>query len=123
MKTEQEQQEILEELESNNGTQQYHKIPFSNVVYTDGINDLIEKCKCWWLISDLGIEIDKNTELQKPFLVVSLKVNEDNTAELILKEDTDLKPIYTKKYEYTDFPLDYFEFYYIDKVMLLKNEY
>ena len=123
MKTEQEQQEILSELENNNGTQQYHKIPFSNVVYTDGINNLIEKCKCWWLFSDLGIEISNKTELQKPFLVVSLKVNEDSTAELILKEDTDLKPIYTKKYNFTDFPLSNYEFYYIDKVFLLKSEY
>ena len=54
---------------------------------------------------------------------MSLKVNEDNTAELILKEDSDLKPIYTKKYNYTDFPLKEFEFYYIDKVFLLKSEY
>ncbi len=123
MTTEQKQQEILKELENNIGTTQYFKIPFTDVVYTEGINNLINKCGCYWLISDLGIEINQDIKLQKPFLIVSLKVNEDNTAELILKEDSDLKPIYTKKYNYTDFPLKEFEFYYIDKVFLLKSEY
>jgi len=123
MKTEQEQQEIINNLKENTGTQQYFKIPFSKIVYTDGINNLINTCGCWWLISDLGIEISNNSKLQKPFLIVSLKVNEDNTAELTLKEDYNLKPIYSKKYDYTDFPLTSYEFYLIDNVFLLKSEY
>jgi len=118
------QEKIKEELNQNHGTTQYHKIPFSHLVYTDGINDLIEKCKCWWLISDLGIEISQDEKLQKPFLVMKIKVDlNEKTAQLTLREDDDEKPIYTKELNYTDFPLSDYEFYIIDKVFLLKSEY
>ena len=123
MKTENEQKQILEELEDNRGTTQYHKIPFSKIVYTDGINDLIEKCKCWWLISDMGIAISQDEKLQKPFLILEIEVREDNTAKVILKEDSDEIPIYEKELTYTDFPLNKFEFYIINDVMLLTSEY
>ena len=116
-------EDILNDLENYTGTEHYYKIPFSKVVYTDGINALIEKCKCWWLINDLGIEYSAKEELKRDFLVVTLKVNEDKSAILTLKEDSDLKPIFTKKYDCTDFPLKEFEFYLIDNVFLLKSEY
>ena len=97
---------ILNALNGYTGTEDYHKIPFSNYVYTDGINALIEECKCWWLISDLGIEISHKANLQKPFIIVNLKVNEDKSALITMKEDSDLKPFYKKKIDYTDFKLN-----------------
>lgn len=117
------EQEILNELEQNTGTQDYYKIPFSDYVYTDGINDLINKCSCYWLISDTAILLSNKTALQKPFLILNIKVNSDKTAIITLKEDSDLKPIYEKVYSYTDFNLKEYEFYIIDKVFLLKSEY
>ena len=118
------QEKIKQELKQNHGTTQYHKIPFSHLVYTDGINDLIEKCKCWWLISDLGIEIAHDEKLQKPFLVVKVEVDTDKQkGRIILKEDTDEKPIYIKELNYTDFPLSDFEFWISNEVFLLKSEY
>ncbi len=123
MKTQQEQEQILSELEQNDCSEEYHKIPFSSMVYTDGINDLINKCGCWWLISDIGILISNTPKLQKDFLICSIKVNKDNSAEVTLKEDSNLKPIYKKTYDYTDFPLNEYEFYITNEVMLLKGEY
>ena len=123
MKNKEEQKQIVAELRNNIGTESYNKIPFSDIVYTDGINDLIEKCKCWWLISDLGIEVTAKKELEKEFLVVTIKVNEDKSCEVTLKEDTDEKPILVKKYNFTDFPLSKYEFYLINKVFLLTSEY
>ena len=113
---------IKQDLKDYYGTENHFKIPFSNCVYTDGIKALIEKCKCYWLISDFGIEINNNKKLQKPFLLLSIKVK-DNKATITLKEDSNLKPIYTKKYSYTDFPLSEYEFYICDGVFLLKSEY
>lgn len=113
---------ILNSLVQNIGSTQYVKIPFSNCVFTDGINDLINKCGCWWLISDLGIEVSHKERLQKPFLIVTIKVK-DNKAIVTLKEDINEKPILIKKYDYTDFPLSEYEFYICDNVFLLKGEY
>jgi len=123
MKTEQEQSEIISELKNNYGTENYYKIPLSEMVYTDGINDLINKCKCYWLISDTAIYLSQNPNINKEFLILSIKVNENNTAEITLKEDSNEPNLYYKKIEYTDFALKEYEFYIINEVMLLKSEY
>lgn len=116
------QEEIIRELEQNTGTEHYFKIPFSDYTYTDGIEDLIKKCKCWWLVSDMGIELNQIKKVPN-FLILRLEVNEDKTALLSLREDTNKQIVYSKKLKYTDFPLKEFEFYIIDKIMLLKSEY
>jgi len=120
--------EILNHLANFNGTENYFKIPFSSWVYTDGIQSLIQKCKCHWLISDMGIELDLNPRLKAKikdinFLILRIEVSEDNTALLTLREDSNEPTIWKKKLDYTNFPLRDYEFYLIDKVMLLKGEY
>jgi len=119
-----EEQKILNELSQNTGTEHYYKIPLTDgYVYTDGVRNLLLSCGCYWLISDIGIELSFNKKIQKPFLILGIKVNDDKSAVITLKEDSDLKPIYEKEIPYTDFPLREYEFYIIDKVMLLKGEY
>lgn len=117
------EKQILEELGNNRGCLERFKIPFSDYIYTSGINDLINKCGCYWLISDTGILLSHKPKLQRDFLILSIKVNEDKTAIITLKEDTGLKPIHTQKLSYSDFPLKEYEFYIINKVFLLKDEY
>ena len=122
------EREILNDLSFYSGTEEYHKIPFSDIVYTDGINNLINLCECHWLISDTAIfmtnEKGNNNILRgEEFLILKIKVNEDRTAEVTLRTDTDEKNLYFKKYLWTDFPLKEYEFYIVSKVMLLKGEY
>jgi len=116
------EQDILNELKDFTGTENYFKIPLSHYNHTDGINELIKTCGCWWLISDTAIYLS-NIKEKYDFLVLSIKVNPDKSAVVSLKEDMDLKPVYSKKYDYTDFPLNEFEFYIINEVFLLKSEY
>ncbi len=40
-----------------------------------------------------------------------------------MREDTGLKPLVTQKIEFTDFPMDDFEFYISNGVLMLKGEY
>ena len=117
------EQEIKNELSQNTGTTQHFQIPFSHYVYTDGVENLIRLCKCWWLISDLGIEINTKKELQKPFLLLKIEVNNKKEGIVTLREDSNKKPIFEKKYNYTDFPLKEYEIYICDNVFLLKSEY
>ena len=123
MKTETEQNQIKRELSLNCGSEHYYKIPFSSFVYTDGINDLINKCSCHWLISDIGILLECEKKYNRDFLILTIEVNKDKSAIITLKEDSNEKPIYTKELTYTDFPLKSYEFYIINKVFLLKSEY
>jgi len=114
---------IKNELSQNIGTTQHIQIPFSNYVFTDGVNNMIELCKCHWLISDTAIQLSHDKELQKPFLLLKIEVNDKNEGVVTLREDSNKKPIFEKKYNYTDFPLKEYEIYIVDNVFLLKSEY
>ena len=117
-------EQILKELENFTGTEQYHKINIlTNYLLTDGCFKLMETCKCYWLFSDISILLKCKKELNKPFLILNIKVNDDKTALITLKEDSNSKPIYSKKLNYTDFALKEYELYIIDGVFLLKSEY
>lgn len=117
------QKEIIADLSLNIGTEEHHKIPFSNLVYTDGIADLIEKLNCYWLISDTAIYLSHTPSVNKEFLILRIEVTPDKKAIVTLKEDTNEPCLYTKVYDYTDFNLNDYEFYIIGGVMLLKSEY
>jgi|TARA_R100000789_G_scaffold86159_1_gene82210 hypothetical protein len=117
------QQEIINELKNNIGTEHYYKIPFSSLVYTDGINNLINKCGSYWLFSDLGIELNNNNIINKDFLIVTIEVK-NKKGLITIKEDTNKPIIFKKEYPFLpDFPLNKYEFYLINKVFLLKSEY
>ena len=117
-------EQILKELNDFTGTEQYHKINIlTDFVLTDGCFYLMNKLKCYWLFSDIGILLKCEKNLNKPFLILNIKVNKDKSALITLKEDSDLKPVYSKKISYTDFDLNEYELYIIDKVFLLKSEY
>lgn len=120
------EQNISRALSQYTGTEQYYPIPLSSFKYTDGIECLIRLCGCYWLISDTAIFMssEESKDLrEKEFLILTIKVNENKSCEVSLKEDTNTPILYHKKYDYTDFPLKEFEFYIINGVMLLKNEY
>jgi hypothetical protein len=112
---------LQQELQNFTGTTQYHKSTFDKLLLTDGIQYLREKGKCYWLI-DI-VESYQRKLKNIPFQLWTLEVNEDQTAVVICKEDTNTPVLVRQKIGYTDFPLDKIEFYCIDGVVLLKSEY
>ena len=58
-----------------------------------------------------------------PFQIWGIKVYDDKSAMVYCKEDCDEAPIVTQYLSYTDFPIENFELYCIDGVVLLKSEY
>lgn len=112
---------LEEELSQFTGTTKYRRSTFGRLNVTDGVHYLREKAKCYWLIDIIE---SYQPELKGvDFQIWGIKVNNDKTAMVYCKEDSDKEPIVTQKLEYTDFPLDYFELYCIDNVVLLKSEY
>ena len=114
---------ILKELAHNTGTTQYFKIPFSEVVYTDGISDLINKCSCYWLISDIAILKQFNKLGNGYFFTIKIELNQNTQGCVlsVLDWNTD-EVVYKKVIGYTDFPLNKFEFYLKDNCFLLPSE-
>lgn len=110
-------------LEQFIGTEQYHRHGLMrNFVYTDGIKYLADKTGSYWLIDVVASYQLRHRN--KPFQLWKIKVNkEDNSAVVTAREDKGEKPFVRQKIEYTDFPLEEFEFYVADGVILLKSEY
>ena len=115
------QNEILSQLNYFSGSENWYKIPLSVYNYTDGIKSLIDNCRCYWLVSDLAIELTIK-KINKPFILVRIEIK-DNKALITLREDSNLKPFLTKRYTYTDFPLSEYEFYIEGNTFLLKGEH
>ena len=113
--------EFEAELNQFIGSTQYYPSSFGRLKLTDGVHYLREKGNCYWFI-DI-IESYQPKLKDAGFQIWGINVNEDKTATVYCKEDSDRKPLITQKLEYADFPLDNFELYCIDDVVLLKSEY
>ena len=115
-----EAEKIENELKQFTGTECYFR-NFTGLKYTEGIQYLAEKAGAYWLIDLIASYQYKLKEVL--FQVWTLKVNDDKTAVVTCKEDTNEPVIIEQKLEYTDFPLKTFECYCIEGVLLLKSEY
>jgi hypothetical protein len=100
------------------GTEQYWKNGLLSFQYTDGIKFLHEACEAYWLL--IAIASHKRKE---PFQLWELKVNDDRSATLTMKEDTGQPSLVEQNIAFTDFPLDEIRLYLIDGVLLLPSEY
>ena len=120
VKTDEEEQ-ILSELEQFTGTTQYYRSSFGRLLLTDGAHYLRERLNCYWLI-DI-VESYQPKVRNRPFQLWSINVNPDKSALVEMREDTGLEPLVRQAIKYTDFKLKQYEFFCIDKVVMLKSEY
>ncbi len=104
------------------GTQQYYRHWLKLLVFTDGIKYLAENTNSFWLL-DVIASFQHKLNSKYPFQLWELKVNEDKTATVTMKEDSNTETIVKQELEYTDFPFDYQKIYCIDNVVLLPSEY
>lgn len=113
-----------DEIESNLpnfiGTTQYYR-HYTGIKYTDGINYLVESADCYWFIDIVASYQRKLNGIN--FQVWELKVNEDKSAVVTMKEDSDKPNMVTQKVRSTDFPLNKVKVYVQNGVILLPSEY
>ena len=111
---------LEEDLGQFTGTQQYYR-NFTGLLYTDGVHYLAEHAGAYWLIDLVGSYQHKLRSV--PFQLWELKVNDDKSALVTMREDDGLRAKVRQEIEYTDFPLQRFSWYTVHNVMMLKNEY
>lgn len=112
MKTKEEKQKALAELDGFTGTVIYHRYSpqlFPNVVLTDGVRFLAETADCFWLMDAIAAlqahpTIRQHPRLQEGMQFWRLRVEEDESAILFCEWDTG-KSVYDQKIDWTDFPL------------------
>ena len=80
-----------------------------NLVFTDTINQIRQAADAFWLVDIIASHQSKHRN--KPFQVWELKVNDDKSAVVTMKEDSDTPELVRQEISHTDFPLDYIKFY------------
>ena len=117
--------EIESTLAHFTGTENYHRfsILFRNLVLTDGVKYLAEKCGAYWLMDVIGSYQKKcyKDEMLRDFQIWNLKVN-DNEGVVTCERDTD-DVAFSQKIPFTDFPLDKIKLYCSNGVIMLASEY
>lgn len=100
------EKEILEQLKGYTGSGSFYK-DYLGVLITDGVKNLCDLCKSYWIISDMAVVLMQRFLNKEDFVVVKIKVNEDKSCKITL-EDGNYNKLYEQEYKYTDFPLKEF---------------
>jgi len=123
---------IESELDMFTGTENYYKHHgLYGITLTDGIKYMAEKCNAYWLLDVINShqthKIRKEnfqiwTLERKPAISFS-PPEKCNGGVVYMRTDSDQPKLVNQAIEYTDFPIQKFECYLIDNVLLLKSEY
>lgn len=107
---------------SHNGTENIYSCRPFPLTYTDGVKDLAENCKAYWLI-DIIVSYQGNKSVNShSFQVWELKRVKDDSF-TILATDGNSHKIASQNIPYSDFPYDMATIWLVDGTMLLPNEY
>ncbi len=110
-----------QELSQFIGTEHYYRHWLKQLVFTDGVKFLADKTGSHWLI-DLIASYQPKLNGKYPFQLWEIKVNEDSTGTVTMKEDSSTPVIIRQNLKYTDFPFN-MKLYCIDNVILLPSEH
>ena len=110
------------DLERFTGSETWWKNPlFPGYSYTDGVKYLAREANAYWLITDILSTARRNKILRtEPFIVWTLNVKDKKAT--LTADDGNENILYTKEYDYTDFPLDSVKLYLTNNVLLLPSE-
>lgn len=107
---------------SGNGTENLYCHPLSAFVYTDGVKELVEQCKAYWLI-DLVISYQTDKRIHaESFQVWELKRCKGD-AFVVIATDGNKNVIARQQISFSDFPYDEVTIWLVDETILLPNEY
>jgi hypothetical protein len=113
---------LLASLAMHTGSECVFRHWTSSIVYTEGVQDLAEQARAYWLIDLIASwQIDPAVR-DEAFVVWNLTVNTDHTA-VAVADDGNGRELARQNIEYTDFPLDEIKLYLTDNTLLLPSEY
>ncbi len=111
------------ELNQFTGTEQWYRHSIArNVLYTDGAKHVAESAGAYWLLDEIAFAQSIRAVTAEGFQVWKLKVSPNHSATLAC-EDGNSNIVFSKRIEFTDFPLDEIAFYFTDHVLMLPSEY
>lgn len=93
-----------------------------SIVYTEGVKYMADEGGAHWLVDKIAtLQLDPKVKPEE-FQVWRLMRRSNNTAYLAC-EDGNHKEVYRELIDYTDFPLDEIELWYVNQTIMLPSEY
>lgn len=113
----------LKDLANFTGTENWYRHGLiRSVTYTDGAKHVADAGGAYWLLDEIAFAQHCKKVAAEQFQLWSLSVKPDNTARLVCT-DGNGKRVFSKRIDYTDFPLPQITFYVVNNVIHLPSEY
>lgn len=123
MATEEKKKLGAADLEQFSGTENWFRHWLGKCTYTDGVKYLAESAGAFWLIDEVAINQSRPKIKAEEFQVWTLKVDLEKRKATLTCDDGNGNVVFTKRIEFTDFPLPEVKLYFTDSVILLPSEY
>lgn len=121
LKEKKEMKDLNNEFTAFYGTENYYQHWTKKGIFTDGVKEMADQFKAYWLIDVVFSYQDKKIG-SIPLQVWSITSTGDK-ATVEMKEDSDQPVLVNQEIPLTDFPEGMLKMYYIDNVLLLPSEY
>jgi hypothetical protein len=120
-----ETKKTLDESERANftGSENWYKHWLGKTLFTDGVKFVAEQAGAFWLIDEIAINQTRPKVRAEEFQVWTLKVDLEKRKGVLSCDDGNGNVVFTKRIDYTDFPLAEIRFYCTDNTILLPSEY
>jgi hypothetical protein len=105
------------------GSEHWYQHWLGKTLYTDGVKFVAEQAAAYWLIDEIAINQTRPKVRAEKFQVWVLKVDLEKRKAVLTCDDGNGNVVFTKRIEFTDFPLVEIKFYYADGTILLPSEY
>ena len=109
------------DLDQFHGTDHWYQHGLTPIKYTDGVRFLADGAGAFWLIDDICFAQKCRAVCAEEFQTWTLKVV-DKTATLTC-DDGNGRVVYSKRIEFTDFPMQEIKLWLTDQALLLPSEY
>jgi hypothetical protein len=107
---------------AHNGTENIYSCRPFPITYTDGVRDLVENCKSYWLIDTIISYQELKKVNCQPFQVWQLIRAKGDSFNLVATDGNDNR-IASHYVPFSDFPFDMATVWLVDGTLLLPSEY
>ncbi|SRR6266852_2345238 len=105
------------------GSEQWYRHFLGKSLFTDGVKYVADQAGAYWLLDEIAINQTRAKVRTEEFQVWVLKVDLEKHKAVLTCDDGNGNVVFTKRIDYTDFPLAEIKFYYTDGTLLLPSEY
>lgn len=105
------------------GSENWYKHFLGKTLFTDGAKYVADTAGAYWLLDLVAINQTRPKVRAEEFQVWVLKVDLEKHKAVLSCDDGNGNIVFSKRIDYTDFPLSEVRLYYTDSTILLPSEY